>query len=389
MFLVILLTVLSALGQFATSVYTPSFPAIGAEFGVSPAAVQLTLTVALGSFALGQLVYGPLTDRFGRRSVLLPAILVYIAGSLLCVVAPTLDILIVGRVLQAVGACAGVVVSRAVVRDLYDGAEMVRVFAVMALAFSIVPALAPFIGGYVQEYIGWRASFVVTVAFGIFVLVATLWHLPETIQARLPRLRANHFLGAYWGVLTTPSFIRYCATTSLIMAALFGFLAGAPQAIIGELGVAPSTYGLFPSLTICGFVIGSTLARRQAGRWSDSALVRTGTLVTLAGSVLLLGLAVAGYRSVWTVIGPMLVFVTGMGLVIPVSTSAAMREFKHKAGTAAALMGFLQMGGAAVGTLAVAAIHLPLLIDFPTTMVGFTVLATWAASRTKHVVVTA
>jgi DHA1 family bicyclomycin/chloramphenicol resistance-like MFS transporter len=389
MFLVILLTVLSALGQFATSVYTPSFPAIGAEFGVPPAAVQLTLTVALGSFAVGQLAYGPLTDRFGRRSVLLPAILVYIAGSLLCVVAPSLDVLIAGRILQAVGACAGVVVSRAVVRDLYDGAEMVRVFAVLALAFSVVPAAAPFIGGYVQEWFGWRASFVVTVAFGVFVLISALWRLPETIQTRLPRLQTVHFFHAYWGVLTTPSFIRYCATTSLIMAALFGFLAGAPQAIIGELGIAPSTYGLFPSLTVCGFVIGSTLARRQAGRWSDSAMVRMGTLVALAGSVLLLAFALMGLRNVWAVIGPMLVFVTGMGLVLPVATSAAMQAFRHKAGTAAALMGFLQMGGGAVGTLAVAAIDLPPLIDFPAAMVGFAVLAMWAASRTKHVMVTA
>jgi len=389
MFLVILLTVMSALGQFATSVYTPSFPAIGAEFGVSSAAVQLTLTVALASFALGQLVYGPLTDRFGRRSVLLPGILVYIAGSVLCAGAPALEALIVGRILQAVGACAGIVVARAVVRDLYDGAEMVRVFAIIALAFSFVPAAAPLIGGYLQEWVGWRASFVATVVFGVAVLVAALWRLPETIQVRLPRLELGHFVGAYWSVLTTPSFIRYCATTSLVMAALFGFLAGAPLVVIGELGVAPSTYGLFPSMTVAGFVVGSTLVRRQAGRWSDSTSVRLGAAITLAGSVLLLSLILAGYRNVWVVVGPMLVFVTGMGMVVPVASAACMREFKHQAGTAAALMGFLQMGGAAIGTVAVAAIHLPLFIDFPAAMVGFSVLAAWAAYRTKYVMVTA
>jgi DHA1 family bicyclomycin/chloramphenicol resistance-like MFS transporter len=118
-------------------------------------------------------------------------------------------------------------------------------------------------------------------------------------------------------------------------------------------------------------------------------MVRLGTAITLAGSVLLLIFAVSGYRNVWLVIGPMMIFVTGMGLALPVATSAAMHEFKNRAGTAAALMGFLQMGGAAVGTLAVALIELPVLIDFPTAMVGFTVLAAWAASRTKHVMVTA
>ncbi len=389
MFLVILLTVLSALGQFATSVYTPSFPAIGEEFGATPSAVQLTLTVALAAFAAGQLIYGPLTDRFGRRSVLLPSILVYIAGSVLCVFAPTLDTLIVGRFFQAIGACAGVVVSRAIVRDLYDGAEMVRVFAVMTLAFSAVPALAPFIGGLMQEFVGWRASFVATVVFGVGVLVASLWRLPETIEVRLSRLRLQHFFGAYWSVLTTPSFIRYCGTTSLIMAALFGFLAGAPQALIGELGLAPSIYGLFPSLSIVGFVIGNMLARQKAGIWPESAMVRAGTMIALMGSVIMLALALAGYHGVWFTIAPMMVFVTGMGLVIPVASAAAMQAFKHQAGTASALMGFLQMGGAAVGTLAVAAIDLPPLIDFPVAMVGFSLLGMWAALKTKRVTVTA
>ena len=137
-----------------------------------------------------------MTDRFGRRSVLLPAILVYIAGSVLCVIAPSLDILIVGRFFQAIGACAGVVVARAVIRDLYEGAEMVRVFAIIALAFSFVPAAAPFIGGYLQEWVGWRASFVATVVFGLAVLAASVLHLPETLETRLPRLQFDHFFFA-------------------------------------------------------------------------------------------------------------------------------------------------------------------------------------------------
>jgi MFS transporter, DHA1 family, multidrug resistance protein len=196
--LIALLAALAALGQFASSAYLPSMPAMGLELGASVSAVQFTMTAYLAAFAVMQLVYGPLSDRFGRRPIMLTGCVLFIAGSVLCMVAVSIEAVIAGRAVQAVGACAGAVASRAVVRDLFEGPELTRAMAAIAMAFSAVPAVAPVVGGVLQMLAGWHGSFAASVLFGVVVLIPVVLFLRETNYRRQAQLNFGSVWLASW-----------------------------------------------------------------------------------------------------------------------------------------------------------------------------------------------
>ncbi len=356
--LIALLTALAALGQFASSAYLPSMPAMEVGLGASASAVQLTMTAYLATFAMMQLVYGPISDRFGRRPVMLWGGVLFIVGSLLCMVAPTIEVVILGRAVQAFGACAGVVASRAVTRDLFEGPELTRVNAAIAMAFSLVPAVAPVVGGGLQMLVGWPGSFAAAAIFGLLVLIPVVVYLRETNRSTMHRLDFGSVWAGYREVAAHPQFRAYALTTSAVMGGLFAFLTGAPSVLVGDGPgqISPIEFGIYPALSIPGFIVSGLIVRKSVARTGDSPLMKRGALFACLGGVLMVAFTMIPIGTIGEVLIPMIVFVIGMGFVFSVGHAGALRHFKERAGTASALMGVSQIGTAALFSAIVAAL---------------------------------
>lgn len=383
--LILLLAAFSALGQFANSVTLPSLPAIGVDLEAPMAVVQLTLSSAMFGNAAGLLISGPMADRFGRRPVLVFGLGLYLIATLACALAPSIEALIAARVLQAIGAGAVSVVGRAVTRDLYSGAELARAMAAIMIAFAAVPGLAPLLGGVIQQTAGWRTSFVVAALFGASVWIVATLRLPETVGRRLPALDAAGAIGAYRPILRVWAFWRPALVGAFIMASLFAFLAGSPAVFIDHLGVSPAEYGLYPAITILGFVGGGIVARRTAGRWTPEATIGRGIAIALAGSTIIFALGYLGWESSISYSAAMFVFVLGMGLAMPAAGALAIMPFPQLAGTAGGLSGVLQTLGGACGVLLVSLLAPLELHAFPTAMLIASLVGVgcWFGSRPK------
>ncbi len=345
----VLLTLLVALGPFSVTLYVPSMPAITADFAVPAAAVQSTLGLFLLGFAIGQLVVGPLSDRFGRRPVLLVGLALYLVISALCALAPSIETLQAGRFLQGAIACVGPVVARAVVRDRYQGLEAVSIFAFIGTALALAPALAPIIGGFIEELAGWRTNFGVLALFGLLVLTLTLRRLAESHRpTALHSLRPLRLAGTYLTIARNRYFLGNVLAGSLIFGGLFSYNTLAPYLFIEQLGASPHHYGYLMLFTVSAYALGSFLAGRLRRRVSAHWLIVAGTVsAALGGAALLL---LSDELSLVRVIAPMTLFLLGMGLALPPSIALAMQPFPQTAGSASALMGFLQMTSGALAT---------------------------------------
>ena len=345
----VLLTMLVALGVFSVTLYVPSMPAITADFAVPAVAVQSTLGLFLLGFAIAQLLVGPLSDRFGRRPVLLVGLVVYLLISILCAIAPTIEALQGGRFLQGAAACVGPVVARAVVRDRYHGLEAVRIFAFIGTALALAPALAPIVGGFIEELAGWRANFGVLALFGALLFGLTMIrfeesHLPTATHALNPlRLSAT-----YLNIVRNRYFLGNVLAGSLIFGGLFSYNTLAPYLFIDKLGASPHQYGYLMLFTVASYATGSYLSGRLRRNVSGHWLIILGTTSAMLGGLMLLLLS--GELTYLRVIAPMMAFQLGMGLVLPPSIARAMQPFPHNAGSASALMGFLQMLSGALAT---------------------------------------
>jgi MFS transporter, DHA1 family, multidrug resistance protein len=382
--LVVFLAALAAVGQFASNVYIPSLPAVAVALDQPVAAVQLTLAVFLASFAVMQLVCGPLADRHGRRPVLIGGLVVFLLGTGVCLGAQDIGFLIAGRTIQAAGAAAAFVVSRAISRDLFEGAALAKTMALVSMVFALVPGLTPLLGGVLQEAGGWRLPFAATLVFGACVLVAAL-PLGETNRAPLARIDGRALGAAYASVLRTPQFRRYALSSALVFAGLSAFFAGSPDVYIARLGVSPIEYGLYPPLTITGFVLGGLVTRRLAGRIPEPALAGFGLALIVLASGAMLALPAAGILHKYALTAAMGVFVTGLGVFLPTAVAAALMPFPRMAGSAAAMLGFLQMADGALGTVAVSVLTASMpLLAFPLVMLaaGLLAAAWFAGSRT-------
>jgi DHA1 family bicyclomycin/chloramphenicol resistance-like MFS transporter len=314
--------------------------------------VQLTLTVYFAAVALTQLAYGPISDRIGRRPVVLAGIGLYIVASLGCMLAPSIEVLIGARVLQAMGACAGPVMARAIIRDVFEREESARVMATIGLVLAISPAVAPVLGSHLQVWFGWRSVFAAVAAFGTVVMIVMLRFLGET---RPPGLAPpSSLMAGYRTLLASPAYLGYALSSTCVLAGLFAFITEAPFIIIELLGEPAQNFGWYSLITVGGFALGSYAASRLSLRLGIDRMVALGIAAALLGAGLLAGLALAGVFSVAAVIVPMAVVASGMGMVFPNTTAGAVGAFPHIAGTASALLGFLQMSGAALATLLVA-----------------------------------
>lgn len=351
------LTVLVAYGPISTDLYLPSLPAMQHALASDIAGVQLTLSAFVWGFAVAQLVYGPLSDRYGRRPVLLAGLVLYLAASLACVAATTLDALVAWRFVQALGACAGPVLARAVVRDLHGPLDAGRVLAYMGTAMAVVPAAAPSLGGLLEVAFGWRANFVALALFGLLALVLTWFALPESHLARDPdALRPAQIARNFATLLRHRAYLGSTLAVSAAFAGLFCFISGSPFVLIEVLGLPPERFGLGFLVAVAGFMGGSFLSGRLVRRLGTPRLVTAGCALCFAGGSAMTLVALSGSATLVTLLGTCWLYFTGAGLAIPVGFAAALAPFPGMAGAASSLLGFVQMGigglaGMAVGHL--------------------------------------
>jgi DHA1 family bicyclomycin/chloramphenicol resistance-like MFS transporter len=353
----VLLTALVAIGSFSVSIYTPSMPALVDDFHTRPALVKLTLSLFLVGFALAQLVYGPLSDRFGRRPVLVGGLAVYVVGSVACAVAPSIEAMIAGRFLQAVGACAGPVLGRAVVRDVHGREGTARVLAWIGAATTLSPAIGPTLGGSIHVWLGWRANFVLLAVLGA-VLLATAWRLLGETNRQLDpvAIHVAAMAGNYRRLLTDRLYLGYMLSGSCIYAGLYSWIAAAPFLFVERLGFSPDHYGALTIVTTGSYIAGCLVAARLTHRAGLDRMILIGCALAVAGAGSMSLLAVAATLSAAALIGPMMLFSFGMGLVLANAMAGGLLPFPRMAGIASALLGFSQMALAALATMLVAAL---------------------------------
>ena len=354
----VLLTALVAFGPLSTDLYLPSLPTLVTVFGTDIATVQLTLSVFLVGFAVSQLVYGPVSDRFGRRPALLGGITIYLVASAACALTDDIGGLIVARFFQALGACCGPVVARAVVRDVFGRDRAATVLAYMAMAMTLAPAVGPVLGGVITELFGWRGNFLLLTGFAVMILAATWIMLGETNAHRDENaLRPGRMAANYALLLRDRGFLGFMLTVAFTYSGIFSFISGSSFVLIGRLHLTPAQYGASFGVVVLGYALGSFLAGRMSHRKGGPWMIRTGTAVSLAGGLTGAALALADVPHLAAVLTPVFVFMVGAGLTLPNAMAGAVGPYPMMAGLASALVGFVQMSVAAAVGLMVGHLH--------------------------------
>jgi DHA1 family bicyclomycin/chloramphenicol resistance-like MFS transporter len=324
--------------------YLPSMPAMARALSVDFATIQLTLSLYLAAMALGQLVLGPLSDRLGRRPVLLAGLATFVVGSLVCLAAQSIELLIAGRVVQALGGCTGITLSRAIVRDLYDRDRVASMIGYVTMGMAVAPMIAPTIGGVLETQYGWRASFAFLTAFGTLVLLFAAWFLPETNLVRDPVASVRTQLRGYAGLLRSRRFWGYALTTAFVSAVFFAFLAGAPYVTIEVMGRSPAEYGFYFAFVPSGYLVGNFVTGRFATRWGPNRLIVAGMLLVSLSIATVATTFAAGFMHPLALFAPMFLMGAGNGLVLPSGIAGAVSVKPELAGAAAGLSGSLQIG---------------------------------------------
>lgn len=352
-----LLGLLAAFGPLSIDMYLPAFPEIGASLGGGIEGVQLTLAAYFIGMALGQLLHGPLSDRLGRRRPLFAGLSVYILASAACALAASMEALVALRFLQALAGCAGMVISRAVVRDVSDRLDPVRLMGRLMLVMGVAPILAPLLGGYIAAWFGWRAIFwlLALVGFATLLLCATL--LPESLpEERRRRVSLPEVLRGYAGLLGQRPFMGVALASGFAISGMFAYIAGSPFVFITLHGVGPEVYGWLFGGAAAGFVAVSQISARLAARLGRERLfdLTIGAIATCG--LVLLGLTALGgpFAAQYAMI---FLYVSLLGIALPVGTVISITPFPHMAGTASALLGTLQFGMGALAGATLSGLH--------------------------------
>lgn len=383
-YLVAALCLLSAIPAVAINLYLPALPVIGEDLDSPISSVQHTLAVFLIGVAVGQLIYGPLSDRIGRRGPLLAGLAIYTAASAACAFASDLTALIAFRLLQALGGCAAAVLGRAIVGDRFGRQEAARIFALLLVVMSAAPVLAPLIGGWLTTVLGWRAVFWVLAAMGLASTVAALFLLPESRQRSGAGLAAQETPHrAYWAALKNRHVLAYGLAFGLTAAGMLSILTAAPEVIIGVYKVSPAQFGWMFGLNSLGLALGAQVARLLLRRLSVDALLRLATATGAAAAALLAAMSVAGWGGLPGLLVLLFVIFTACGASGPSAMAAAMSADPQRTGSVSALLG---SGQFALGASAAAAVAAAPGAQQPMALIaGFCFIAGWGALKLRPV----
>lgn len=353
----LILGALSAFGPLAIDFYLPAFPAMAHAFATDEKHVQTTLAAYFLGLSLGQLAYGPVADRFGRRIPLLFGVGLFTIASLACAYAPNLDSLIVARFVQALGGCAGMVLSRAIVSDKCDAVASAKVFSQLMLVMGLAPILAPMLGGVLVNVSGWQSIFLALSLFSAACLVAVGLGLPESLPAHVPRQPLSGALRQYLRLFGDRVFVGHALTGGIAIAGMFAYIAGSPFVFIKLYGVPAEHYGWLFGTNAAGFILMAQVNARLLAKRGPAFLLARAVWLYLVAALALLVVAALRPAQLWPLLVPLFVCIASLGCIIPNASACAMSGQGTRAGSASALMGCLQFSVAAGAAALVGVLH--------------------------------
>ncbi|WP_442602845.1 multidrug effflux MFS transporter [Paenibacillus sp. KN14-4R] len=335
----LVLGALSAFAPLSIDMYLPSLPTLSSDLHTTTSLAQLSLTACLLGLALGQLVVGPLSDKFGRRKPLLISLTIYAISSLLCAFGSSIYLLIGLRFVEGATGAAGIVISRAMVRDMYEGPEMTKFFSLLMLVNGLAPILAPVTGGVLLKYVSWHGVFIVLALIGVIMFLAVLFGLPESLpQSKRSSGGLTGTLHTFGRLLKDRNFMGYALTQGLISAAMFGYISGSPFVLQDIFGVSPQMFSVIFATNGIGIIIASQVAGRLAGKVSETKLLVAGLLIAAVGGVSLF-ITLLADAGLIAVLIPLFMIVSSVGIVGTASFALAMQSQGGSAGSASALLG--------------------------------------------------
>jgi len=342
--IVLLLSLLLGLQPITTDLYLPALPVLTAGFGAPMHQAQLTLTALLLAFGVSQLVWGPLSDRFGRRPILLIGLGAYVLAAVGSTLAPSMTALIVWRTVQGAAMGAAVMCARAIVRDLYNPLQGARVMSKGLSGLGVIAFLSAPVGGLLTEAFNWRFALLALAIFGAASLGMIAWRFEETLQRKNPQaLQAATLLATWNSILRHPTFLAFSALSAASYGGLFTFLAASSFVFMNVLDLSKTQYGALMALNSLGYIGGTFLCRQWLPRFGVRRTLKWAGVLSLSGGTLMAGLSLMGVQNVWAIMGPQLLFVVGHGIHQPCGQSGAVGPFPHAAGAASAVNGFLMM----------------------------------------------
>jgi len=375
--IIIILCLISSLTRFVLDIYLPSIPAISEDFAISSIETQLTLTLYLLGFGVSQLIYGPLSDSFGRRKVLLVGLFIFLIGNVFCTFALTKQILFLGRLITGIGAGSCGVLNRAIASDCFKGREFSKAWSITTTSLVITLCLAPVLGGYIQEFWHWRGNFLTAMAYVSIVLGIIFKYLPETNQSLSNRIwDLRKILIDYRSVLRMPSFLMGATSYTLAFSGLIAYFQISPLLLMEGLHLSPSQFGWCSLIIAFMYLSGGLFVNRYAGAWGTQKLLFIGTILLIIGGISMLLAYQLEYFNIIAILLPASVFVIGARIVIPNAIANSMDEIRHLKGSSSAVLGFMQMSGSSMISFCIAkfnhASSLPLSVLF--ILIGCTLL---------------
>lgn len=358
-FLILLfLGLLTAISPFSIDMYLPAFGDMAGDLNTSVEKIQLSLTSYFIGVAIGQMIYGPLLDKFGRKKPLIAGLVIYIAASLFCAVTNSADYLILFRLIQALGGCCGMVASRAMVRDYYDAKESAKIFSLLMLVVGISPILAPSVGAFVLNHFEWHIIFIILTLIGVIILLGTLFILPESYQGNASlSLKPADVSKNFWSVLKNPDFLKYCLIGSFASSGLYAYLAGSSFVMQEYFGLSASQYGTAFAFISSALIIATQINRFLLNRWSSAQISLVANYVQVAVSLGMLIATLSGYITLPLIIGCIFFYLCCQGFIFPNTSALALAPFRELAGSASALLGCIQMALGAFTSALVSYFH--------------------------------
>lgn len=355
-FLIIILGMLSAIGPFSIDMYLPGFPAIAKDLHTTVAHISLSLSSFFIGISLGQFIYGPLLDRYGRKMPLYIGLIVYIIASIGCALSTSANMLIGLRLLQALGGCAGMVASRAIIRDVFPVDEIAKVFSKLMLVIAVSPIIAPTLGGYLISAYGWHEVFVVLTIMAVLILIAVHYVLPKSKPYPGFSLKPGPIAKNYLIVLKTPQFYTYACTGAIASAGLYAYIAGSPYVFIELFKVSEKQYGWIFAIVACGLIIASQVNTALLKKFSSEQITKVALMCQMIIGIMLCAGSVYQWLDVYGTVAMIFLFLACQGFVFPNTSALSMAPFQKNAGSASALMGGIQLSLGALASVLVSAL---------------------------------
>ena len=373
--LILILGLLSAIGPFSIDTYISGFPSIAADFHVTVDTVSYSLSSFFIGISIGQIICGPLLDRFGRKKPLMIGLVIYALASFGCAVTQSIEMLIVLRFIQALGGCVGMVAPRAIVRDMFPIHEIAKIFSLLILILGVSPIIAPTIGSYFILSFGWQSVFVLQGIMGILLLLAVIFYLPESKEADTTMsLKPRPIITGFLNVLKEPQFYTYAFTGAVVSASIYAYLAGSPSVFMQQYGISETTYSYCFGFIAAGLIISSQINRQLLKRISSIQIVKTVIRIQLViGIVLFIG-SFLGWLNFFSMVTLIFLFISCQGFCLPNTTALSLMPFTKEAGSASALLGALQMGFGALAAALVGSFGNGTSVPMTLVMAGFAFL---------------